>query len=99
MYSKFRFIFSRLSVWFSQLFLRHPAGLQASLLVFHNEETYVNLDPQLTQVVRETECMMKLELEIPEAARLMLMKRDMLKSTADDLRVSGCSNGGSKLCG
>ena len=55
----------------------------------------MNLDPQLTQVIRETECMMKLKLEIPETARLLLMKRDILKSTSDDLRVSNELGGSS----
>jgi hypothetical protein len=64
-------------------------GLQASLLVrdVNTRELLVNFDPQLVKLMRETECMMKINLEIPESAKLMFIKRHILKSTADDLKV------------
>ena len=65
------------------------SGLQASLLVRHpdNGEPYVNCDPQLIQLIRETEYMMKMKLLIPETARLLYLRRNIIKSQADDLKV------------
>lgn len=65
-------------------------GLQASLLVRHPDtgELYVNCDPQLIQLIRETECMMKMKLPIPETARLLYLRRTTFKSVVDDLKVS-----------
>lgn len=69
------------SGWFS--------GLQASLLVRHPDtaDLYVNCDPQLIQLIRETECMMKMNLPIPETARLLYLRRNAIKSLADELKV------------
>ena len=67
----------------------YVSGLQASLLVRHPDtgELFVNCDPQLIQLIRETECMMKMKLPVPDTARLMYMKRDVFKNIADDLKV------------
>lgn len=64
-------------------------GLQASLLVRHPDtgELYVNCDPQLIQLIRETECMMKMKLPIPETARLLYLRKTTFKSVVDDLKV------------
>ena len=69
------------SGWFS--------GLQASLLVRHPDtgDLHVNCDPQLNQLIRETECMMKMNLPIPETARLLYLRRNAIKSLADELKV------------
>ena len=69
------------------------SGLQASLLVRHPDtgELYVNCDPQLIQLIRETECMMKMKLPIPETARLLYLRRTTFKSVVDDLKVYGKS--------
>ena len=50
-------------------------------------ELYVNCDPQLIQLIRETECMMKMKLPIPETARLLFLRRTIIKSVVDDLKV------------
>ena len=65
------------------------SGLLASLLVRHPEtgELYVNCDPQLIQLIRETECMMKMKLHIPETARLLYLRRATIRSVADNLKV------------
>ena len=65
------------------------SGLQASLLVRHPDtgELYVNCDPQLIQLIRETEYMMKMNLPIPETARLLLLRREIIKTVADNLKV------------
>ena len=65
-------------------------GLQASLLVRHSEtkKLFVNFDPQLVQMMRETEYMIKMDLPIPDAARLLYLRQGQLKKTADDLQVT-----------
>ena len=50
-------------------------------------ELYVNCDPQLIQLIRETECMRKMNLSIPETARLLYFRRDTIKNLADELNV------------
>ena len=47
----------------------------------------MNCDPQLIQLIRETECMMKMKLPIPETARLLYLRRTTIKSVVDDLKV------------
>ena len=68
-------------------------GLQASLLVRHPDtgELYVNCDPQLIQLIRETEYMMKLNLPIPETARLIFLRRDIIKTVDGNLKVGDLS--------
>ena len=76
-------------------------GLQASLLVRHPEtrKLFVNFDPQLVQMMRETEYMTKMGLSIPEAARLMYLRQDQLKQTADDLQVCALWEDGQGIYG
>ena len=68
-------------------------GLQASLLVRHPDtgELYVNCDPQLIQLIRETEYMMNLNLPIPETARLIFLRRDIIKTVDGNLEVGDLS--------
>ena len=55
-------------------------------------ELFVNCDPQLIQLIRETECMMKMKLPIPETARILYLRRTSIKRVVDDLKVgSGIS--------
>lgn len=55
-------------------------------------ELFVNCDPQLIQLIRETECMMKMKLPIPETARVLYFRRTTIKRVVDDLKVgSGIS--------
>ena len=65
-------------------------GLQATLLVRHPDtgKLYVNFDPLIVELIRETDCMMKMGLEIPISARILFQRRDHLKSTEDKLKVS-----------
>ena len=54
-------------------------------------ELYVNCDPQLIQLIRETEYMMKLNLPIPETARLIFLRRDIIKTADGNLKVGDLS--------
>ena len=64
-------------------------GLQATLLIRHPEtrELLVNFDPLILQVIRESECMLKLGLEVPEAARVVYLGQEKLKENCNALEV------------
>ena len=66
------------------------SGLQASLLVKHpeTEELFVNFDPQILTLIRETECMARLGLEIPPVAKALRAKQTILKDNYNVLNVS-----------
>ncbi|NXH84859.1 DYH8 protein, partial [Edolisoma coerulescens] len=54
----------------STIFVRHPK----------TEKLLVNFDPQILEIVRETKCMMKLGLEVPEQAVKIAIIENKLKS-------------------
>ena len=66
------------------------SGLSASLLVSHPEtkELYVNFDPQILTMLRETECMTRLGLEIPATAKNLRAKQGLFKENYNSLNVS-----------
>jgi dynein heavy chain len=50
-------------------------GLQATLLVSTPEgQVYVNFDPQIFQLIKETKCMLRMGLEVPESIKNICMK-------------------------
>jgi len=49
----------------------------------------MNFDPQILTMIRETECMARLGLEIPPLARTMRAKQADYKDNYDALQVSG----------
>ena len=61
-----------------------------SLLVRHPEtkDLLVNFDPAVTQLIRETDCMVKMEMEVPEAAKLVFQRQEKLKEHQDKLKVN-----------
>lgn len=65
------------------------AGLQVSLLVRSQAtgELFVNLDPEILTQIRETNCMKRMNLEIPPFAALLLQKQDTLKKNYNNLQV------------
>ncbi|XP_052062310.1 dynein axonemal heavy chain 5-like isoform X2 [Mytilus californianus] len=65
------------------------SGLQSSVLVRHPEsnELYVNFDPQILTMIRETECMARLGLEIPQLARTMRAKQTEYKDHYNALQM------------
>ena len=72
------------------------SGLSAALLVQQAEskDLFVNLDPQILTLVRETECMSRLGLEVPHGAKQLRAKQDDLKDTYNKLSVSPCRQRG-----
>ncbi|XP_064365601.1 dynein axonemal heavy chain 8 [Dromaius novaehollandiae] len=57
-------------------------ALQATLLVRHPKtgKFLVNFDPKIQEIVRETKCMIKLGLEVPEQAKRIVKIENNLKS-------------------
>ncbi|XP_030831333.1 dynein heavy chain 5, axonemal isoform X2 [Strongylocentrotus purpuratus] len=64
-------------------------GLHASLLVRHpdTQELYVNFDPQILTLIKETECMYRLGLEVPIAARAIFQKQSLFKENYNKLKL------------
>lgn len=64
------------------------AGLQATVYVRDSErKIYVNFDSQILTLLRESECMARMELDIPPSAQLLRSKQHMLKDNHDKLQV------------
>ncbi|KAG8442619.1 hypothetical protein GDO86_011415 [Hymenochirus boettgeri] len=73
--------------WIKQMEVA-KSGLHASLLVKAPEtlELFVNLDPMILTLIRETECMEKLGLEIPPFAAALRQKQELYKRNFDKLQ-------------
>ncbi|XP_059138117.1 LOW QUALITY PROTEIN: dynein axonemal heavy chain 8 [Peromyscus eremicus] len=73
-------------------------ALQATLFVRHPEtgKLLVNFDPKILEVVRETKCMIKMKLEVPEQAKKLLKLESKLK--ADKLYLQGLLQYYDDLC-
>uniref|UniRef100_A0A3B3YD38 AAA+ ATPase domain-containing protein n=1 Tax=Poecilia mexicana TaxID=48701 RepID=A0A3B3YD38_9TELE len=65
------------------------AGLKASLLVRSSVtgQLYVNFDPEILTQIRETDCMKRMNLEIPPFGVLLQQKQDILKKHYDKLQL------------
>ncbi|KFQ30560.1 Dynein heavy chain 5, axonemal, partial [Mesitornis unicolor] len=74
--------------WLQQIELTER-GLQAFLLVKAPEtgELFVNFDPQILTLIRETDCMAHMCLEIPPFASIIQQKRDWYKKIASNLHM------------
>ena len=46
----------------------------------------MNFDQELFQLIREAKCLVKLEMAIPEAAKIVLLQEDKFKSYYNDLK-------------
>lgn len=65
-------------------------GLTVSLLIRHQESDtlLVNFDPLITQLIRETDCLLKMSIDVPEPAKQVYQKQEQLKQYQDSLRVN-----------
>ncbi|XP_078395203.1 dynein axonemal heavy chain 5 [Cetorhinus maximus] len=79
--------------WLRQIEIA-KSGLQASLLVKAPEtgELFVNFDPQILTLIRETECMAKMGLEIPPFAKVFQQKQDIFKKNYNKLQMTLSEN-------
>ncbi|XP_031820772.1 dynein heavy chain 8, axonemal isoform X3 [Sarcophilus harrisii] len=73
-------------------------ALQATLFVRHPEtgKLLVNFDPKILEVIRETKCMIKMKLEVPDAAKKLLKLEANLK--ANKLYLQGLLQYYEELC-
>ena len=60
---------------------RSKAGLRATLIVKHPETKalLVNFDKDIMQLIRESKYMLRLDVEVPESARMVLAQEDKFK--------------------
>ncbi|GAB1300831.1 Dynein axonemal heavy chain 8 [Apodemus speciosus] len=85
------------TAWVKEISQLHYA-LQATLFVRHPEtgKLLVNFDPKILEVVRETKCMIKMKLDVPEQAKKLLKLESKLK--ADKLYLQGLLQYYDELC-
>ncbi|RKO94376.1 dynein heavy chain and region D6 of dynein motor-domain-containing protein [Blyttiomyces helicus] len=61
-------------------------GLQATLLVADAEgNLFVNFDPQIIQLIKETKCMQRLGLDVPDSVRNVCLKEMYYKNLHSEL--------------
>ena len=58
------------------------AGLNATLIIRHpeNDKLYVNFDREIMQLIRETKCLQRIGVEVPDSAKMVLLQEDKFKS-------------------
>eukprot|EP01028_Stygiella_incarcerata_P006636 TRINITY_DN270_c0_g1_i1.p1 TRINITY_DN270_c0_g1~~TRINITY_DN270_c0_g1_i1.p1 ORF type:complete len:4523 (-),score=1222.92 TRINITY_DN270_c0_g1_i1:192-13760(-) len=63
------------------------AGLQATLIVRHPEtgKLFVNFDHEILQLIKETKWLLRLGVEVPESAKMVLLQEDKFKSYYNQL--------------
>ena len=66
------------------------SGVHASLIVKHPEtnEYFVNFDPEIMTLIREAECMKRLNLPIPPEAENLVVRQEAFKDNHDKLKVN-----------
>ena len=66
------------------------AGLQATLIIRHpsNGKLYVNFDREIMQLIREAKCLMRMHVDVPESARMVLLQEDKFKAYFNKLSYS-----------
>lgn len=75
--------------WLRQIELV-TSGVHASLIVKNSEtnEYLVNFDPEIMTLIRETECMKRLKLEIPPEAEELVVRQEVFKQHYNKLKVT-----------
>ncbi|GBG28853.1 Dynein heavy chain 5, axonemal [Hondaea fermentalgiana] len=63
------------------------AGLQATLIIRHPtlKKLFVNFDPEILQLIREAKCLSRLGIEIPNAAKMVLLQEQKFKHYHNEL--------------
>jgi len=63
------------------------AGLQATLIVRHHDtgKLLVNFDKEILQLMRETKYLQRMDVEVPESAKMVLLQEDKFKYYFNEL--------------
>mmetsp|Transcript_13743 Transcript_13743/g.31844 ORF Transcript_13743/g.31844 Transcript_13743/m.31844 type:complete len:4493 (+) Transcript_13743:136-13614(+) len=63
------------------------SGLQATLIVRHSRtgKLFVNFDREILQLIRETKCLQRISIDVPESAKMVLLQEDKFKSYYNQL--------------
>jgi dynein heavy chain len=63
------------------------SGLQATLIIRHPEQgnLHVNFDWEILQLMRETKCLDRMGIEIPESAKMVLLQEQKFKMYSNEL--------------
>lgn len=63
------------------------AGLQATLIIRHPDDgkLYVNFDQEILQLIRESKCLDRMSIDIPDGARIVLFQEDKFKNYHNEL--------------
>ncbi|XP_074204733.1 dynein axonemal heavy chain 8 isoform X2 [Camelus bactrianus] len=101
-YNKISYVLVEFEVVYHTAWVREISqlqyALQATLFVRHPEsgKLLVNFDPKILEIVRETKCMLKMKLEVPEEAKRLLKLESKLKG--DKLHLQGLLQYYDELC-
>ena len=66
------------------------AGLQATLIIRHPDDNklYVNFDPEIFQLLREAKCLDRMNIDIPESAKIVLLQEEKFKTYYNELHYA-----------
>eukprot|EP01012_Entosiphon_sulcatum_P023115 TRINITY_DN280_c0_g1_i7.p1 TRINITY_DN280_c0_g1~~TRINITY_DN280_c0_g1_i7.p1 ORF type:complete len:2218 (+),score=554.82 TRINITY_DN280_c0_g1_i7:76-6729(+) len=76
-----------LNAW-KQSIASAKAGLQATLIVRSEGKLYVNFDIEIFQLIREAKCLLRMGVEIPQSAKMVLMQADKFKQFYNELQYA-----------
>ncbi|NXN78965.1 DYH8 protein, partial [Bombycilla garrulus] len=101
-YNKLAYVLVEFEIVYHNAWMKEISQLQyplhSTILVRHptSQRFLVNFDPQILEIVRETKCMLKLDLEVPEQAIKIAMMENKLKSKK--LQIEGLVQSYEDLC-
>lgn len=63
------------------------AGLQATLIIRHPDDgkLYVNFDQEILQLIRESKCLDRMGIDVPDGARIVLFQEEKFKNYHNEL--------------
>ena len=70
-------------------YLQDESGVDrtATLIIRHpeNDKLYVNFDREILQLIRETKCLQRIEVEVLDGAKMVLLQEDKFKTYYNQL--------------
>ncbi|KAM4694178.1 LOW QUALITY PROTEIN: dynein axonemal heavy chain 8 [Discoglossus pictus] len=93
LYNKISYVLVEFEVLYNRAWVKEMSqlqyALQATLLVRHPEtgKMLANFDPKIPEIIRETKCMVKMGIEVPEQAMKLVKVESSLKSNQNQLAV------------